>query len=87
LVSVRLVGISLLRLVGISLPSGQPEARTDVDQLFPHSCRIERSDMKNIPRDDKPLSHGTRICIPRNIEVLGKSCFARDYEKLNSKDE
>jgi hypothetical protein len=72
------------RLVGFSLPPGRSEARTDVDQLFPRGRRIEHSDMRNVPRDDKLLNHGTRICIPRNVEMLGKSCFAGDYTKANS---
>jgi hypothetical protein len=64
------------RLVGISLPPGRPEVRTDVNELFPRGRRIEHGDMTDLPTHDKPLRHGTRICIPRNVKMFGKSCFA-----------
>jgi hypothetical protein len=77
-------GFHLPRLVGISLPPGRPKVRTDVDQLFPRGRQIEHGDMTNLPTHDKSLRHGTRICSPRNVESLGKSCFAGDSMKFNS---
>jgi hypothetical protein len=56
--------------------SRTPAVRSDIDQSFPRGHRIEHGDTKTVGAHDKLFNHGTRICIPRNAEVLLKSCFA-----------
>jgi hypothetical protein len=67
---------------GISVTSSQQTMRTDIDEVFPRGCRIAHSGITYVSTLDKAPSHIRRICIPRNAEILPKSCF--DWSKPES---
>jgi hypothetical protein len=69
-------GIGSGRLIRCFSKSGEQAMRTDIDQVFPRGCRIAHGDTTNVSRPDTARNHSSRICVPRNVESLQKSCFA-----------
>jgi hypothetical protein len=54
---------------------GSGSRTVGIDREFPRCGRVEHGDMTKFQVLGEGVRNGKRVCVPRNVEILGESCF------------